>query len=843
MASPPLTSVQEYWESCLAGAVGIELAPDWRSDPSLGPQLMEEELALDCGLPPIAEADRSGSGVPLVRFSLLLAAWYGILHRHTGQTDLLVGTRHSLPEGPAPAFARNQFAVLPLRTIINPSGSFAELAESVRSTIAGAFEHAPADAIVYGPIRVGFTLLSMIPADRRNTRLTPWFDIELVVRDTGPESALRLVYDASRFSRPTALRLLRHVARFVSEAQNAPQSPVRRLPVEDEPARPSRWPLSGPARRRLPSPDAPESLADRFRSVAGANPDRVAVSGPSGEYQYAELDRDSTALAVKLRRQFGGQQRFALLCDHDIGLALGIWSVLKAGATYVPVDPRQPDGRLGRIVDDAQVDAIVCDDGLVAKAASLARGKPVISLSDPFPEVGDPSLPPVTPGTVAYLLHTSGTTGGPKAVMQTHANVLAHALTYADRLGIGPDDRVPLLARFTFDLAVVDFFATLLTGASLHIIDPLTSAPELWDRIAQAGATMLHCTPTYFRHLMSGVPGVGEDSSDCAAATAIRAVVLGGEKVTNDDLQAFFARFPEQCALVSGLSSTECSVAIQHLSRRSDLAVSSIPVGYPVDGVRARLLDEDGLPTEVFGELEILSERVALGYWNRPDATAVAFGEHPDGIRFYRTGDLARRLPDGEIVHCGRKDRQVKIRGHRVEPAEVEGILRAHPTVAQAAVLYDQRPDSPRLVAYATSSTAVPLDIDELAGYLGRQLPDYAVPARILALDAMPVGPTGKLDHSRLPLPDADADADASFDEPEDSLERAVADIWCQVLGIPRIGTRITFMASGGDSILLMALMGRLREDLQVEIPLIDVLKNPTVAGMADLVRLGGPNH
>lgn len=841
MASTPLASVQKYWESYLAGAVGIELAPDWRSDPSLGPQLMEEELTLDCGLPPIAEADGMASGIPLARFSLLLAAWYAVLHRHTGQADLLVCTRHSLPEGPAPEFAQNQFGVLPLRTIINPSGSFAELTESTRSTIAEALEHAPADATADSPIQVGFTLMSTIPADRRNTRLTPWFDIELVVRDTGPQPALRLVYDASRFSRPTALRLLRHVARFVSEAHNAPESAVMRLPVEDEPARPSRWSLSGPGRRPLPSPDAQESLADRFRSVARGNPDRVAVSGPSGEYRYAELDRDSTALAVKLRRQLGGQQRFALLCDHDIGLALGIWSVLKAGATYVPLDPRQPDGRLARIIEDAQVDAIVCDDGLVARAAPLARGKPVISLSGPVSEVGDPSLAPITPGTTAYLLHTSGTTGGPKAVMQTHANVLAHAMTYADRIGLGPDDRVPLLARFTFDLAVVDFFATLLTGASIHIIDPLTPAPELWDRIAEAGATILHCTPTHFRHLMSGVRGASEDRSACAAATAIRAVVLGGEKVTNDDLQAFFAHFPAQCALVSGLSATECSVAIQHLSRRSDLAASSIPVGYPVDGVRVRLLDEDGLPTEVFGELEILSERVALGYWNRPDETAAAFGEHPDGIRFYRTGDLARRLPDGELVHCGRKDRQVKIRGHRIEPAEIEGILRSHPTVAQAAVLHDQRLDSPRLVAYVTSSTAIPLDIDELAGYLGRQLPDYAVPAQILALDAMPVGPTGKLDHSRLPLPDAEAAA--SFDEPEDSLERAVANIWCQILGIPRIGTRVTFMASGGDSILLMALMGRIREDLHAEIPLIDVLKNPTVAGMADLVRLGGSNY
>lgn len=804
---------------------------------------MAEQLPLRGYLPPTAETDGMGAGIPLERFATLLAAWYGVLHRHTAQADLLVGTRHRLPEEGIPPFAGNELTVLPLRTVIDPTGTFAELVESARYTVTEAFSHAPADVAANIPVPVGFTLLSMIPPGSDNTVLAPEFDIELVVSDTGAETALRLVYDVGRFSRPTALRLLRHVARLLSEARNAPQSPVRRLPVEDEPARAPDWPLSGSGGRPLPSSLSRESLSDRFRSVAESNSDRVAVSGSSGEYRYRELDRDSTALAVRLHREVGSERRLALLCDHDIGLALGIWSILKAGAAYVPLDPRQPDGRLARIAADAGIDAIVCDDGLVTKAAALARGKPVISLGDPVPDADDCPLPPVAPGSLAYLLHTSGTTGGPKAVMQTHANVLAHALTYAHRIGIGPDDRVPLLARFTFDLAVVDFFATLLTGASIHIVDALTPALELWDKIAKARATILHCTPTHYRHLLSGVPGADQDRCGRAAATAgIRAVVLGGERVTHDDLQAFFTHFPEQCALVSGLSATECSVAIQHLSRRSDLAAASVPVGYPVDGIRVRLLDEGGLPTEVFGELEILSEHVALGYWNRPDATSAAFGEYPDGARFYRAGDLVRRLPDGELVHCGRKDRQVKIRGHRVEPAEIEAVLRMHPTVAQAAVLFDQRPGSPRLVAYATSATAIPLDVDDLAGYLSRQLPDYAVPAQVLALDAMPVGPTGKLDYSRLPVPD-DGVA-VSGDEPQSSLERAVAGIWCQVLGLTRVSARATFMASGGDSILLMAMMARLKEDLHAEPPLLDVLKNPTVAGIADLIgRHGEPSQ
>lgn len=610
---------------------------------------------------------------------------------------------------------------------------------------------------------------------------------------------------------------------------------MRRIRVEGEPPHPPAWPLSRPE-GWVPATIRVESLVDRFRSVVVRHSDRVAVSGTSGEYRYAELDWVSTTMAERLKQLASDGQRLALLCDHDIGLAVGIWAILKTGCAYVPLDPRQPDSRLARIIVDAQASAVVCDSALVERAELLAGGRPVVALDDLAHVAGEGSLATVRPDSIAYFLHTSGTTGGPKAVVQTHANVLGHALTYANRARIGPADRLPVLARFTFDLAVVDFFAALLTGASIHLIDPIRPAGELRDQLAAARASMLHCTPTLYRQLLHDASGVQEGRPGSATVpNTIRLVVLGGEKVAPDDVQIFFEHFPEHCALVTGLSATECSVALQHLARRADLAAWSIPVGHAVEGVQVRLVDEDGQPTEIFGELEIWSDRVALGYWNQPSATSAVFGAHPGQTRFYRTGDLARRLPDGSLVHCGRKDRQIKIRGHRVEPGEIESLLRAHPSVAQAAVLLDQRSGRPLLIAYVTSTMAVPLKVDELGGYVSSHLPDYMVPSQIVQVQAMPVGPTGKLDYSHLPLPHDEA---ALVDDtPRSGQERAVARIWCEVLGVAKIGAHANFMERGGNSIQLMTMLARLKQDLNAEMPLTDFLKNPTVTAVAEFIE------
>ncbi|MDX3228658.1 amino acid adenylation domain-containing protein [Streptomyces sp. ME19-01-6] len=758
---------------------------------------------------------------------LLLAVAAAVVHRHTRTTDLLIGLdgdgvgAFSHPSGP-----------LAIRVRLAPAEPF--------TTLAGAVEEAVTDALGSAREPDGAAAAPRIVVTARASCALPYqADISLALARDATGAVLRLRYDATLFTSATAVWLLGHCATLLSGAVRDPRRRVRELPVQD-----------GLKSIADPAPDGrqaagagPDSLVDRFRAVAAEHGARTAVSGPSGEYSYARLDRTTTFLAHRLGRRAAPGSRVALLCEHDVQAVLGVWAALKAGVAYVPLDPRQPDGRLARIVTDADVAVVACDPALADRAAALAGDRPVIPLS---PADGSASGDMAPPGadTLAYVLHTSGTTGAPKGVMQTHGNVLGHATLYAEQAGIAPGDRVPLLARFTFDAAVMDLFGALLTGASLHIVDPLLSAPDLRARLAAVGATLLHCTPTLFRHLVGDLPPERKGAGPEESLSGVRTVVLGGEEATGQDLRRFSAVFPDNCTLINGLGPTECTLALQYRASRFEVPAGALPVGRPVPGVEVRLLDGDGLPTEVYGEVELVSERLAVGYWNQPEATAGAFGTRSDGVRSYRTGDFARRRADGALVFTGREDRQLKVRGHRVEPGEIEAALRAHPTVAQAAAVPAHHPGGLRIVGYVSPATVFAPDPDDLRRYLESILPDYAVPWRILTVESMPLGPTGKLDRTRLPAPPADADSDSGTDpagEPRTEAERAVARLWCHVLGVRSVAVNTNFMAAGGDSVRLLQMLSAVRDELSVEIPLMDFLSSPTVATVARIVERERP--
>ncbi|MEV4557902.1 AMP-binding protein [Kitasatospora sp. NPDC049285] len=887
---PPIAA--DYWTTRLAGATAAELPADlpYAADQESRPAVEEHPLAAAT-----AHALTTSDG-PDGEPAVLLAALCAVLHRHTGSTDLLTGldSRLLVPVQGAPDGAA---VLLPIRIALDPAGPFGELLRQVRVAMAEARAHAgelphsgespQSGDRDGGPLRTALCAADPGPAAAGSE---PPLALALAHRDGA--ALLRLRYDRGRTSRSGARWLLGHLATLLAAALADPAAPVRELPVQDAPAPDASWPLAVPPGHRSPAPPgAAETLVDRFRAVAAEHADTPAVTGPSGAFRYGELDALTTALADRLLAHAGPGDRVALLCDHDIGAVAGVWSVLKSGAAYVPLDPRQPDGRLARILANAEVTAVACDPALEERARRLARQRPVLALdltagqadsdltasqtsgaTTPHQATADPTHrqsaadpttrrptsnathrqttsgpathqtaaePPGPAGreALAYLLHTSGSTGTPKAVLQSHGNVLAHALRYAERIRLGRGEQVPLLARFTFDAGVMDLFGALLTGATLHVVDPLLAPAGLRGVLAAANASVLHCTPTLFRHLVGDL-GEREGAPEHALA-GVRLVVLGGEEATRQDLLRFLAVFGPDAALVNGLGPTECTLALQHLATRSDLERPTLPVGRPVPGMDVRLLDSAGRPTELFGELEFLGDPVALGYWRQEEATAAAFRTHPDGTRGYRTGDLARRLPDGSLLYLGRRDRQVKIRGHRIEPGEIESALRAHPTVAQAAVVLDGGGGSPRLLAYVSSATAIPPDGRELLEYLGRTLPDYAVPALVVPLESMPVGPTGKLDRSRLPAPETaggptDADDDA---RPRTDLEHGLVRIWCGVLGLERAGLHDNFLASGGDSLRMLALLDSTREEYGVEIPLLGFLAAPTVATLARIIE------
>ncbi|MCQ4083499.1 amino acid adenylation domain-containing protein [Streptomyces sp. RB6PN25] len=810
-----------YWPERLAGAAPVELATDTPRLTAREYRRAVEEVSLGGGAAALLGPDDTSGGDGTA--AALLTAFAVVLHRHTAVAHPVIGLDHRTPGDPAPTAGP-----LPVRVDVEPDLTFAEEVERTARTAGRDLRHA-AELPATDLVPAGFGLVRVVllaPGAGPDPDAEPDLDLSLERRDG--VAVLCLGFNASLFARATAAWMLRHLVTLLTEAARRPELPLRDLRLLDEPGPPPLWaPPTPPGYRPLAPAGPQESLPQRLSAVAAEHADLPALSGAGGDYSYAALDRVTTVLAHRLRRSAGPGTRLALLCEHDVDAVLGVWAALKSGAAYVPLDPRMPDGRLSRILASADVTAIACSPALAGRACVLAKGRQVVPLYPVGPTADAPAPAPVAAGSPAYLLFTSGSTGRPKAVEQTHHNVLEHALAYADRIRLGPGDRLPLLARFTFDAAVMDLFGALLSGASLHVVDPLLPAPALRERLAAVGTTVVHCTPTLFRHLVGDLPESGPPTPQLAT---VRMVVLGGEEAGRQDFRRFLAAFPPDSALVNGLGPTECTVALQHLAGRADLTGAVLPVGHPANGVRVRLLDPDGHPTEVYGELEIVSDRVAAGYWRQPEATARAFGTGPDGVRFHRTGDLVRRRPDGSLVFQGRKDRQLKVRGHRLEPGEIEAALRAHPTVAQAALIGDERSGGDRLLAYVTAATPFPPDVEQLTSYLAGILPDYAVPWRITVLDGFPVGPTGKLDRCALPLPE---ELPRSGDDaPRTPVEQSVADIWCRVLGVTAVGVNASFMVSGGDSLRVLEMLSAVRDEFGVDIPLIDFLKSPTVAAV-----------
>ena len=743
---------------------------------------------------------------------VLLAAVGAALWRHTGEQSICL----AVLDGPGQALARAEFAV-------DPDAPGEELVGAARSTrsraVAGAAPWIPAPdgesdpgvVVLLGPIHA-----EVLPA------------AELVVRRDG--TALRLDYDARVFEQASVNRLAGDIA-----------GAVRALAGE-VPAVARAWPV--PSTDTDPDAGLDDPDADLIGLRAAAWPDPDAVTLACGERQLSAgvLAAHMRRIASRLTAERMSGRRVAVLVDHDIDGPIAVWSVLLARATYVPLDPRQPDARLSRILADADVGALVCSDLLTRRARTLltrraraaGQSAPVIPLGTDVAAASatdsDGASPDRdqqhNPDQPAYLLHTSGTTGRPKAIVQTRRNVAAHARVYADSIGLGPGDRVALLAPITFDAAVMDLFGSAMAGASLHVVDPVQPAPALLAELARQRVTVLHCTPSLVRHLL-GAP------RENASGWAPRVVVLGGEQVGPDDVRLLRKWFPDT-ALVNGLGPSECTMALQHRIDDADAQAAAVPVGRPVPGVAAELIDAAGRVAAVVGELVLVTDRVASGYWQLPELTEQVFSTGADGRRRYRSGDVVRRRADGELVFLGRRDRQVKVRGHRVEPAEIEAVLRSHPTVAQATVVLASDPE-PRLVAYATPATVFAVAPQDLREFLTRQLPSYAVPAAIVALDSMPLGPTGKLDHARLPTP-PDPAASCAY-ATHSSSEQRVVEVWQDVLRVGSINIDADFLASGGDSLSMMAMLAEVKQRLGVTVELADFLRDPRVSSIAAAIE------
>ncbi len=877
-AEPGFAAQVAAWRERLAGVPPLEL-PTARPRPaSPSGRGGAAVRRLPAGL-----ADRLGGlgrahGATL--FMTLFAGFQAVLARASGQVDFAVGTPTAgRGRGEVEGLIGCFLNTLVLRADLTGNPDFGTLLGRVRETALAAYavqevpferlleELRPERDVRRSPLfQVFFNLLDLSRTQApvaaapglvfepiASPDATAKFDLTLYagVEDDGA-IALRLVYDRDLFEAVQVEGLVAQMAVLLAAAVEEPGRRLADLPLVAV--------REGFARNVQVGW---ETVLTRFAHRTSEAPEGLAIETERGAWSYAELagraDRVARGLAAFAAVPGDGiPARVGLLFGHGAPMVAGMLGALGAGAAYVPLDPALPGERLVEVLRDAAPVAVLADAAHRGLAGELVQGLPagerpaVLSYDDLAAGAAPTAAPfdglPSVPGErLAYLLYTSGSTGRPKGVMQSGRNLLAHAENYAASLGLGVSDRLSLVATYAFDAAVMDIYGALVAGAALCPRDVRDlsqgGSAGLAAWLAARRISVHHSTPTLFRELLRQVTG-GEDWG------ALRAVVLGGEEVRPSDVELFAARFPNHVRLVNGLGPTESTLALQyHHERGASLPAGRVPVGRPVPGTEVLLLQElDGALAEqamVYGtgEIAVRSPHVALGYWRRPEETAAAFRDEGGGVRLYRTGDLGRLLPDGSLEFAGRRDLQVKIRGHRIEPAEVESALAGHPGVRESVVVArEDGAGERRLVAYVVPAPdrrgTERLTAEALREHLRGRLSEVMIPAFFVFLEALPLTATGKVDRRALPEPPRGRPAGAApVVPPRTAAERAVAEVWCQLLGLAEVSVHDDFFALGGHSLLAIQAASRLREVFAVELPLRELFDRTTVAALAAAIE------
>ena len=570
---------------------------------------------------------------------------------------------------------------------------------------------------------------------------------------------------------------------------------------------------------------------------AAEAPDAVAVVSGEVSLTYGGLEKRAGRLAGYLRQAGAGPESVIALClPRGVDMAVAVLGVWLAGAAYVPLDPGYPAGRLAFMLADSQASVLVANrDAAVGLGGDLTAGVHALWLDDPATAARIAACSPAgptraRPGQLAYMIYTSGSTGQPKGVQITHGSVVNLVTALGTVLGAAPGSRVLQFASFSFDAAVLDVAAALAAGAVLVIAAAADRAepPRLTALTRAAGIQAASVAPSLLALLNPG------------ELTAVTTLIVGSELVS-----AQIARVWGPGRRMSvGYGPTETTV-ICCTGLVQPGVVGAPPIGGPVANARVYVLDQqlNPVPIGVTGELFIGGAGVARGYGGRAVLTAERFVADPfslDGGRLYRSGDRVRWRADGVLEFAGRADEQVKVRGFRVEPGEVEAVLAAHPGVAAAAVRVIGEDADARLAAWLVPENpdaGIP-PVAELRAFAGRRLPEFMVPAAFTGLTALPLTPSGKLDRAALPAPGtARPELGGGFVAPRTETERVLAGIWAQVLGLDRIGAEDNFFELGGHSLLATRVISRLRRVFGADIPLTAVFDEPTVAGLAAVIE------
>ncbi len=583
-----------------------------------------------------------------------------------------------------------------------------------------------------------------------------------------------------------------------------------------------------------------------FEAQAARNPDTIAIEFAGQTLSYGEVNRRANRLAHHLiALGVRPDSRVAICVERSPALIIGLLAILKAGGAYVPLDPNYPAERLTYILDDSAPVALLTQEAHLNKLSAtlptvLLDNDETLLATQPIdnPDVQALGL---TSHHLAYVLYTSGSTGQPKGVMTEHRNVLSLIINggFAD---IGPDDCVAHCANMAFDASTWEIWSALLNGARLHIVSSsvLLDPVRFCDSLMQGQVTALWLTAGLFHEYLDTLkPLYGQ----------LRYLLVGGDILDPGKIQQVKLAESQPAHLINGYGPTETTTFATTYDIASPVDVTrSIPIGRPIGNTRIYILDSRGqpVPLGIVGEIHIAGAGVARGYLNRPELTTERFlldpfsqGTH---ARMYKTGDLGRWLPEGNIEYLGRYDFQIKLRGFRIEPGEIETKLRQCHGVDEAVVLareetaYENPTGQKRLVAYLRPLDGVELMPAELRQQLARQLADYMLPSAFVILDAFPLTPNGKLDRQALPAPDASAAATREYEPPKGRIETVLAQIWQELLDLSRISRHDNFFEIGGHSLMVVRLITRIQNKLLVNIPLTSLFAAPTLKEQADII-------
>ncbi|ASW55624.1 non-ribosomal peptide synthetase [Plantactinospora sp. KBS50] len=863
-----------YWTGNLRGVESVQMPTD-RPRPvlqSFDGAVARAPMGADVLAGLRALSRREGTTI----FVTLLAALQVLLHRYSGQDDIVVGTasaNRSRPElAPLIGYLVN---TLPVRTDTSGDPTFTELLARVKETTLAAYAHqdlpfpklvealkVERDASRAPLFQIGFTINEDPPQPHEAAGLrisvaaidapTAKFDLNFFMQ-AHDDLTVDVAYATALFDAATAERLLTSLRELMRGIVADPDCRLSQLPVMTAADLHNELVGWNSNTAEFPSALLHGLVEEQVRRV----PDAEAAVLDGASLSYAELNAAANRAARRLRALgVGPESLVGVHMRPSLERLTGILAILKAGGAWVPLDPDYPADRLEFMIEDADVRVVLSDPGLPdlgptavvpvrdwadgavatgntttgATTGNTGTGTGTGTGTDGGGADGDNLDLPIDPATAAYVIYTSGSTGRPKGVIVEHRQVVNFVQGMVAHWPLDEHDRFLQFASLNFDVSVMDMFLAIGSGgtAVFGSRETLMSPPRLAE-LMRAQRITFACLPPAVLNLITGEPLPDQ-----------RVLISAGEELSSELVRSWLRPGLRLC---NGYGPTEVTIGATMMELQPD-DITPPPIGMPKPNYRAYVLDRNlrPVPVGVAGELHLGGPGVARGYLNRPDLTAEKFVDDPfvddPDARMYRTGDLVRRRPDGNIVFLGRIDGQIKIRGLRVELGEIETAMTAHEAVAQSAVVVRDDPSGEKqLVGYARLVPDGPgVSVADLRQHLSQRLPAYMVPVHLLLLDAFPLNASGKIDRSALPEPEVGEGAD-TFVVPRTLIETVVTDMYATLLGLERVGVQDSFFDLGGNSLQAMRLITRLRTDLAVDADVTAVFLAPTPAQLTVLLR------